>query len=693
MNISPHCVWLPVCGLVTAWLVCSAHPTKASPPVFLEETTQNRATLTEAPPTIRLAQATLAEEQTEDEEPVEDDLLHLSLEEISRQQIRFPSLEQEVTTVARRPSTIGRSPTAVFVVTDEMIRRSGATTIAEALRLVPGLNVARIDSNKWAISSRGDNQRFANKMLVQIDGRTVYTQVFSGTYWDVQNVVLEDVDRIEVIRGPGATVWGATAVNGVVNIITKNSQETGGVYAKTGGGTEERGFSTARVGGSQGDLSWRAYGKWFDRGPQATIGSAVEADDWQMGSGGFRMDWSPQEGDLWTLQGDAYEGNTGTNAIFSAPYDDDLAGSNILTRWTHTIDDDRDYTVQLYYDAYRRDSPSLFQYLETFDVDFQSHLRLGCFHEITWGLGYRRIHDFLPKGSPGSPLSFVPSTLTTNLYSGFVQDEITLREDEWFLTVGAKLLKNAFSGFEVQPTIRLLWVVDERRVAWGAVSRAVRTPARYDRDSRLVSGPNLIGPSANVGSEELLAYELGFRTQATDNFFWDAALYYNVYEDLRSTNNIGGNQYVFANDMAGDILGCEVSGTFEISPCWQLQGWYAFSKAYATELLNPTYPKAEDFEGNSPVHQAFLMSSWDIDCNVEFDVMARYVDHLPQATTPSYISLDMRLGWRPTPRLEFSVVGQNLLDDQHKEFGGGGGDPQYVSEIRRGVYGQAVYRY
>jgi iron complex outermembrane receptor protein len=236
-------------------------------------------------------------------------------------------------------------------------------------------------------------------------------------------------------------------------------------------------------------------------------------------------------------------------------------------------------------------------------------------------------------------------------------------------------------------------VLDERRVAWGAVSRAIRTPARHGRDSRIVTGPFVVGPSPDFGSEELLAYELGYRTQATDEFSWDVALYYNVYDGLRSTASAGGNQYFSANEMDGHTVGCEVSGTLQLSPCWRMQGWYAFSNTNATEPFTPVFPKTGEFEGKSPDHQAFLMSSWDVGCQMEFDVMARYVDYLPSNTTPSYFSLDMRLGWRPTCHLEFSVVAQNLLDDQHKEFSATGGAPQYVSEIRRGVYGQVVYRY
>ncbi len=338
---------------VVGLILCASSSVRSeSPrPSLVEQPQSNTVDLREAEVYLAQAPTQVGDQPDAPNDDEQDDglgdLLDLSLDEMTRQAVVVPAFDQVVTTVARRESTIGRSPAAVFVVTNEMIRRSGATSIAEALRLVPGLNVARIDANKWAISSRGFNDRFANKMLVQVDGRTVYTPVFSGTYWDVQDVVLEDVDRIEVIRGPGATVWGANAVNGVINVLTKTSANTQGVYAKAGGGTEERGFSTARVGGTRDDLTWRAYGKWFDRGPQFTVGGAPERDDWQVGRGGFRMDWSPSQCDRFTFQGDMYDGNSGVNSIFNGLFNEKIDGNNILTT----------FVFVLHYSDFRKTSP------------------------------------------------------------------------------------------------------------------------------------------------------------------------------------------------------------------------------------------------------------------------------------------------------------------------------------------------
>ena len=630
-----------------------------------------------------------------EDQPMEPDVSSAveELETLLEQPVLAPALEQEVTTVTRQPSTVGRSPAAVFVITNEMIRRSGAQTIAEALRLVPGLQVARIDGNKWAISSRGLNGRFANHLLVQIDGRSVYTPVFAGTYWDVQDVVLEDIDRIEVIRGPGATIWGANAVNGVINIITKNTRKTVGVYAKGGGGTEEEGFSTIRVGGQQGDLTWRVYSKWFDRGPQFDTGN-LGADDWHQLRGGLRMDWSPSDCDLVTVQGDIYDGKSGSNTSTRPPFDEVVEGGNVLARWTHTIDDDSDYSLQTYYDATDRNSPTFLQHVETVDVDFQHRFPLGYCHNAIWGLGYRRIYTSLPTG-PAGTFALVPTKLTTDLYSAFIQDEITLSEDRLYLTLGTKLEKNYFTDVEVQPSTRLLWLLDNRRVAWGSISRAVRTPARIDRGFRVPLGPFLLGPSPGFDSEELIAYEIGYRAQPTENFSWDLALSYNVYEDLQAREVVGGGfpiPVAFANEMSGDTYGVEISGRWQVTPCWSLSAWYSFLQIELQEA--PTLlPSVADVEGESPHNQAFLMSSWDIGCRTDLDLMLRYVDELPAIDVPSYLSLDLRLGWHPTSNLELSVVGQNLLDHHHPEFDDAGGAPQFTGEIRRGVYGQVVRRW
>ncbi len=637
-------------------------------------------------------------------EPGADDLLELGIEQLRRIPVA-PALEEVVSTVARQQSTVGRSPAAVYVVTPEMIRRSGAQTIAEALRMVPGLQVAQRDSNKWAISSRGFNRTFANKLLVQIDGRTVYTPVFAGTFWDVQDVVLEDIARIEVIRGPGATVWGANAVNGVINIITKSAGDTCGIYAKAGGGTHEKGFSTIRAGGCQDDLAWRAYFKWFERDGGVGVGGPA-FDEWRQKRGGFRTDWTPNGQDTVTVQGDVYAGTSGTTFFGFAPEDGELQGHNVMSRWTRVIDDDTDYSLLVYYDATdREESLSVFQHVEVYDVDFQYRFPLGCRNNVIWGLQYRHVKDFLRSISPMAPRFIRPSEIK-NLYSAFIQDEVTLREDLLYLTLGTKLEKNDFTGFEVQPSIRLLWLPSRRQAAWASVSRAVRTPARFDEDAVtptfIFGGPATIGPSPGFHSEELIAYELGYRAQPVERFSWDAALFYNVYEDLRSRRLLGAapggppiTRLALFNDSRGHGYGGELSGRLEVTPCWRLTAWYSFLQLV---LHDPSeLPQGFDddavIEGSSPQNQVFLMSSWDLAYDVEFDLMGRYVDSLPAQSVPKYFSLDLRLGWQPTESLELSVVAQNLLDGKHLEFGNVEGKPTPPVEIPRGVFGYVTWRH
>ena len=625
-----------------------------------------------------------------------DDILSLadeSLESLSQRQVVAPALEEVVSSVSRQESTVGRSPAAVYVVTAERIRRSGAQTIAEALRMVPGLNVAKRDSNKWAISARGFNERYAKKLLVQIDGRTVYTPVFAGTYWDVQDVVLADIERIEVIRGPGATVWGANAVNGVINIITKSAKETCGVYAKAGGGSEESGFSTVRVGGCRGDVAWRAYGKWFERDGAVAIGGPAQ-DDWRQKRGGFRTDWTPSTCDTLTLQGDAYAGTSGATFFGYTRDDNEVQGHNLLGRWTRVIDDDTDYSLQLYYDSNDRDGTALSQHVETFDVDFQYRFPLGPNNNVIWGLGYRRVDDMLETMPPPFVL-FTPPSAVKHLYSGFIQDEVTLREDSLYLTLGTKLEKNDFSGFEIQPSIRLLWLPSERTAAWGAISRAVRTPARHCRDAWTTSFVQTFGPSPGFGSEELIAYELGYRAQSAERFSWDLALFYNVYEDLQSWQQTGFGfppHFVQSNNMAGHAYGAECSGKYQATESWNLTAWYSLVQIQAQQA--PTLaPTVARLEGSSPHNQVFLMSSWDLSYDLEFDLITRYVDELPAQSVPSYISLDLRLGWHPTDHTEMAIVGQNLLDSRHLEFGNQGGEPTPLVEVQRGLYGMVTWRH
>jgi len=665
-----------------------------------------------SPPSRFLRQASATQDVAADDStannPLDDpdDILNLadeSLDSLSAKSVIVPAMDMEVTSVSRTESTVGRSPAAVFVVTNEMIRRSGVRSIPDALRLVPGVNVARVSANRWAISIRGFNAEYANKLLVQIDGRSVYNPVFSGVYWDQHDLLLEDVERIEVIRGPGATVWGANAVNGVINIITKHARDTQGVFVQGGGGTEERGFGAIRYGGRIGDsLYYRLYGKWDERdGGWATPDAA---DDWRSGRGGFRVDWQPCECTTFTLQGDFYEGKSGWayNAAIPPPQyqlsgvhaDQVPAGRNILTRYSRKLSDESDWSIQLYWDhAKRPDKPQnygqFFQSCDTFDLDFQHRFPLGHCHSLIWGFGYRNTRNVVDGNLT---VSFNPPVRSFGIISYFVQDQITLCEDLLYLTLGSKFEHNDFSGFEIQPTARLLWTLDERRAAWASVSRAVRTPSRMDQDITLnapmgeyVPGYIQTFGSMAVESEQLIAYEIGYRAQPSDAFWWDLAFFYNDYDDLVTA--LPGVPYVpntYANAMRGNTYGFELATTYKVNPCWRLGSGYSFL------VMDLQGVGSGSNEGESPRNQVYLQSGWDLGPSWKLDMTWRYVDSLAALGVPDYMVMDVRLAWLPSENLEVAVVGRNLLDEHHPEFST---RSFYPSEVQQEVYGTVTCRY
>lgn len=656
-----------------------------------------------------------------------DDILSLadqSLDSLARQDVVVPTMDMEVSTVARQESTVGRSPAAVFVITGEMIRRSGARSVPEALRLAPGVNVARASSNRWAVSIRGFNGVYANKLLVQIDGRSVYSPVFSGVYWDQQQVLLEDVDRIEVIRGPGAAVWGANAVNGVINIITKSAGRTQGVFVEGGAGTEERGFGAVRYGGSLGEtLHYRLYGMGFERDGGFRTGNAAN-DDWRQARMGFRMDWEPCDCRTLTVQGDYYDGTSRKGmdtALPNPPFfgsdgrsgDEEPSGYNILLRWSRRLDEDTDWAVQLYHDYVSRPTPDLglSDVYSTFDLDFQHRFAPAIDHSLIWGFGYRTTRN---TDDGYFVMSFDPPVRSFGRISYFVQDEIAIRPDLLYLTLGSKFEHNDFSGFEYQPTARLLWLPSQRRAAWASISRAVRTPSRVDQDGRIVSAPVAVSfappppavtfmrldGSRAVESEQLLAFEIGARAQPTDDFWWDVAVFYNRYDDLVTrefatpfppppANPPAFWPLVATNAMRGETYGFEWTAGCQLTPCWRLQGGYSFLKMQLHAAPNAV-ASAEDAEGESPQNQARLQSSWDLGRGAKLDLIGRYVDHLPALGIPSYVTMDARLGWRPTEALEMAVVGRHLLDASHPEFTS---RAFRASEVQQEVYGIVTLRY
>jgi iron complex outermembrane receptor protein len=651
------------------------------------------------------------------------DFAELSLEEL---------MDIQVYSVSKRAQSLNDSAAAIYVLTQDDIRRTGATSIPELLRWVPGMEVAHIDANTWAITARGFNDRFANKLLVLIDGRSVYTPLFAGVYWDVQDTLIEDIDRIEVIRGPGGTLWGANAVNGVINIITKSAVDTQGVLVAAGGGTEENFFSQGRYGGKIGDNAhYRVYGKYFDRGVFEDPADGDADDDWGTGQGGFRIDAKLSDKNELMIKGDGYQGerdNGQLEAQLAAPYvtafdsENDVVGGNIIARWTHTLSEDVQFNLQAYYDRTERDDEQFSEHRDTIDIEFQNDIRLFERNRFSWGLGYRWNHDDIQNEFV---TSFEPDSDDVSLFSGFAQNELSLFDDTLFLTVGTKVEHNDYTGWEFQPSGRALWKVAEHHTVWGAISRAVRTPSRAENDIILntvvippgVTPPGFPGPpnpavptviqllgNSGYDSENLLAYELGYRAQLHETFSLDLATYYNDYDDLRTValdptapveplldrTNI---RFLAGNDMEGEAYGAELAVDWLPRPDWRVRAGYAYIDINL-DLDGPavtTDSISEGAERASPHNTVFIRNLIDLPYELELDTNLRYVDNVPSADTGAYVNLDVRLGWKPTENWEWAVVGQNLLEDNHKEFGASAFVSSEVTRVPRGVYFKITY--
>ena len=596
------------------------------------------------------------------------------------------SIEQlmnvEVTSVSKRPERLARVASAIQVITQQDIRRSGASSLPEALRLATNLQVAQIDSRQWAISARGLNSTAANKLLVLIDGRTVYTPLFSGVFWDVQDVPVAEIDRIEVISGPGATLWGANAVNGVINVITKRAKDTQGLLVSGGGGSELRGFGTAQYGGVLGrDVHYRIYGSGFTR-ESTLLPSGIDAtDDWHFGQGGLRMDWDASEASRVTLQGDYYDGRS------SQPGAADIAlsGGNLAAKWSRTISATSDLRAQLYYDHTHRNIPGTFgEDLDTYDVDLQHHAHLGTVHDVVWGLGYLLIND---RVASSTALAFLPAHVTREWFTGFVQDEIALVPDRIHLTLGTKIEHNDYTGVEVQPSGRVNWAVSDVGTLWAAVSRALRTPSRIDREFFAPAPPNdtiLVG-GPGFHSEEELAYEVGYRHQRGPVAL-SVATFYNRYYGLRSLEQVNPPKafpIVIGNGQDAESYGAELTVDYRVSDRWRLVAGYTELRIHVWALPTSTDASRGSAENHTPDRQFSVRSSADLPGHLSLDGTVRYVGDIVNQQVPAYGELDVRLGWQPVPRLEVSVVGQNLLHDHHVEFGA----PGARSDIKRGVYG------
>ncbi|NKN31860.1 TonB-dependent receptor [Marichromatium bheemlicum] len=647
-----------------------------------------------------------------------EDLTDLSLEEL---------LDVEVTSVGKKSQALADAAAAVFVIDAEDIRRSGATAIPELLRMVPGLQVGRLDANKWAISARGFNGRFANKLLVLIDGRTLYTPSFSGVYWEQQDLLLADIERIEVIRGPGATLWGANAVNGVVNIITRSAESTQGGLLSVAAGGEERGAAAVRYGAEIAPETFaRFYAQYRERDALVTINGEAGRDGWDSGQGGFRIDARLAGGDLFTLQGDLYRNNLRQQLRIPSPevlperymlVDDRLqaSGANLLARWERALSVSSQVSLQLYYDHVERDEYYVAQRHDILDIDFQHRVMLGARHDLVWGVGYRHVADDF---STTRLVSLVPDADARALWNGFLQDEITLLPGRLNLTLGSKFEHNDYTGVELQPNARLLWRASPRSSLWASVSHAVRTPSRAERSAKVwarVVDSGLPPPApaslvaATVGnddvvSESLTAYELGWRLMPMSRLSLDLALFYNDYDELRTSGDapvvVGADRdalYLdlpFANQGRGHSYGAELAGELQLRDWWRLAFAYGFLEI-DLEVPESSRDRSNDSLARAdPRQQLSLRSLMSPRQDLDLDLWLRYVDgnypafdigQFSSLRIPAYWELDVRLAWRPRPGLEFALVGQNLLSPSHQE-----GYPEAFAalplEVQRGVY-------
>lgn len=626
----------------------------------------------------------------------------------------------QVTSVSKQPEQVYKTAAAIYVITQEDIKRSGATTIPAALRLAPGVEVARIDSNKWSVGIRGFGSNLTRDVLVLIDGRTVYSTLLAGTYWSVQNVVLEDVDRIEVIRGPGGTIWGPNAVNGVINIITKQSKDTQGVMVNAGGGTLEQGFLNVRYGGgTPNGFNYRIYGMGFDRGPEFHS-DGLNYDRWRNIQGGFRADWTGSARDSVTVQGDIYDQGAGeivTATSYTPPYSQTLngiarlSGGNVLARWTRDLGNGNNFQLQAYYDKTNRREPNFADFRSTYDVDFIDRFHLPWRQQITWGLGAR----FSPGYNPVivSGLTFTPNRRTDQLYTAFLQDEITLVENQLTLSVGGKFVRTNFVGFQGEPNARLLWTPTEKQSLWAAFTQAVRTPSDAERDFALSGFIGLtpsgmpffarFNPNPNFRSEELDGYEVGYRRGLAKNVYVDIATFYNRYSNLFS-EDLAGAVFIennpppthvllpaqFGNGLKGTTKGVEFSPEWKPASFWRLRGTYSYLQMNIKKSLNSAdIGTGPIIEGSSPRHQVTAQSEFDFAKRFNIDFDYRFVSALPKEGVRSYSTADVHFAWQLSREIELAVVGQNLLQPHHFETAG---DPGPLVGIKRGVYGQITWK-
>lgn len=601
----------------------------------------------------------------------------------------------EVSSAAKRPQRLADASTAIYAIGREEIRRSGATNVPELLRTVPGVQVSRIDASRYAVSIRGFSNRYSGKLLVLQDGRSLYNPLFAGTYWEAQDVLLEDVERIEVIRGSGSTLWGANAVNGVINIITRHAKDTQGTYVEAKAGSLEKGVAIRHGGALGEDGHFRAYAKLDHHDPMDNADGSAAHDEWSQKRAGFQAEVAPNAQDTFTVQGDVYDGKADQKVLTVSdrtlqsamlPDTAKLLGGNLLFRWKREKGDEESWQLQAYLDHANVKDSVQNQKVDTIDVEWQQRLKLTASQDLTWGLGVRSIDESLVGGFT---ISTTPEKSSSMLYSGFVQDEIKLKEDV-LLTLGTKLEHNENTGIEVQPSARLQWRATPTDNFWGAISRAVQTPTVATTSAHANVGlqDTPMGPlmlnvrgNPNIESETMLSREVGYRGQFGPNVNLDVTGFYNTYDKIvsRELGQVEIGRYAtlpinFANLMYGKTYGAEFAGNWQVTPTWRLHGSYSWLKMKLKARPGSMGVVGFGSEGASPQNMVQLHSLHNLTHNLELDAALYYTDSLyfKDKTQPvgieSHTRFDLRLGWRPTPDLEISLTGRNLLQARHNEY-------------------------
>jgi iron complex outermembrane receptor protein len=626
--------------------------------------------------------------------PTAKDLAQTSLEDL---------MNIEVTSVSKKEQKLSQVGAAVFVITQEDIRRSGSTNIPDLLRMVPGIHVAQIDANIWAISIRGFTDRYGDKVLVLIDGRSVYSPLTSGVNWDQQDVPLEDIDRIEVIRGPGGTVWGANAVNGVINIITKSAEATQGGLVMASAGSQESLQGLLQYGGTIGQKgAYRVFGSYGNVGNLPSPLGETVTDGWHKFHSGFRSDWDLSPRDSLTVQGDLFQSREGQtiDTLFSndlpreAIIDDTITvgAGDILGRWNHTLGNGSDTSLQFYYDGYHRSDRGLSEKRNTLDLDFQHHLTIGSRQEIVWGLGYRTTRDYTTQGYQ---LEYDPDGRRDNLSSAFLQDDIKLT-NSLSLILGSKFEHNSYTGFEYEPSAQLVWNLTDRQAFWASMSRAIRQPSRADfnLDVYVATFPTgtgfgvveLLG-NANRKAERLHDFELGYRAQVNKQLSLDVATFSSYYyglqtqEPLQTFYESAGSSgagapvliapFLFDDRAHAHNYGAEIFASWGVTHRWQVSPGYSYLQMHVAGDPTSQDPGAGAITHESPKHQFQIHSLLNLTHRLEWDTALYHIGQLVDGgsgATPSYLRLDTRLGWRIGESLELSVVGQNLQSPTHAEY-------------------------